>query len=717
MPLRNFVEQTAFRYHQEHMGLELPKTYDPKAVEEDIAARWERDGYGNPDNLPPRHREVFVVMMPPPNVTGTLHLGHALEASLTDCLVRWRRMLGFKTLYLPGMDHAGIATQNAVEKELKKEGKTRFDLGREKFVERVWKWKEEYGGKILEQFKRLGVSVDWSRERFTMDEGYVQAVEAAFAHYRAKGWIYKGTRVVNWCPRCATSLSDLELEYKEEKGKLYYLRYPIAGNPKSKIQNPNTDFIVVATTRPETMLGDTAVAVHPDDKRYKALAGKTALLPLTDREIPVVADEAVDKDYGTGAVKVTPGHDMLDQEIGERHKLPTIKAINEEGRMTDAVPEPYRGMTTQEARDALLRDLEQQGLVEKTEDIIHNVAHCHRCDTVVEPMPSEQWFLKMSELAGLAAEAYRKGEVRFQPERWKAVALKRLEEERDWCISRQLWWGHRIPIEGEEDVLDTWFSSALWPFATLGYPAQTEDLKNYYPTQWMTSARDILFLWINRMVFSGIEFLGKAPFADVFIHPTVLTKEGKRMSKSLGTGLDPLELINEYGADAVRFGLLWQTTGVQDIRFDQSAILAGRKFLNKLWNAARYILGTVGETTVPTTQPEAATDEDRAILNALAEALTTLNDNIAALRFGQALEGFYEFFWHTFCDRYLEQTKVRSDDGAHAVLLFTLSASLRALHPFIPFLTDELWSKLPHREFVPLMIAEWPTSETARPEQ
>ncbi|OHA50053.1 MAG: hypothetical protein A2682_02255 [Candidatus Terrybacteria bacterium RIFCSPHIGHO2_01_FULL_58_15] len=688
------------------MNDELPKRYDPLAVEKAVAERWRAQGYSNPDNMPERHREPFVVMMPPPNVTGSLHMGHALEAALTDCLVRFKRMRGYRTLYLPGMDHAGIATQNVVEKTLQQEGKTRHDLGREEFLKRVWAWKEQYGGIILEQFRRIGVSADWSRERFTMDEHYTRAVEEAFRRYQEKGWIYKGTRVINWCPRCATSLSDLEVKYVPERAKLYYIRY-----------GPFT----LATVRPETKLGDTALAVHPEDARYAQWIGKTIDIESVDNNIPreesprkktvqiqVVADDAVDPAFGTGIIKVTPAHDITDFEIGQRHGLPSIMIIDEHARMNENAGARYRDMAAAEARAKIADDLAALDLIEKVDDYEHNIARCDRCGSIVEPIPSQQWFLKMAELAEAAADAYRSENVRIAPERWLHVALERLAHERDWCISRQLWWGHRVPVQGETDVLDTWFSSALWPFATLGWPDATKDLIRYYPTQWMTSAREILFLWINRMIFSGSFFMGKTPFTEVFIHPTVLTKEGKRMSKSLGTGIDPLALIEREGADALRFGLLWQLTGAQDIRFDDSAIVAGRKFLTKTWNATRYVLGRIGETAVPSTAPEPEKEIDQAILRELAYAVAAVEEHLEALRFGQALERFYEFFWHAFCDKYLEATKKREDEQAKLVLLWVLSASLRVLHPFIPFATDELWEKLPHQERTPLTIAPWP---------
>lgn len=687
------------------MAKEMDKKYDAAATEQKVGARWEKEGYANPDNLPARHQEPFVVMLPPPNVTGSLHMGHALEHTTTDCLVRFRRMQGRRTLWLPGTDHAGIATQRVVEKKIQKEQKrTRFDLGREKFLEEVWAWKEEFGDKIYQQMKRLGDSVDYSRARFTMDEGYAKAVETAFTHYYEKGWIYQGERIVNWCSRCSTSLSDLELEYEEKNDFLYYIRYPYADGGGE---------IVVATTRPETMFGDTAVAVHPDDKRYKDIVGREVKLPLTDRTIPVIADEHIDREFGTGALKVTPAHDFADAEIGERHNLPAISAIDERGRLTEEVPEAYQGMKVAEAQKTVVKDLEEQKFLKETEPLTHNVSVCYRCGNRIEPLLSQQWFLKMAELASAAKAAYEQGDVITEPPRWARIAIERLENEHDWCISRQLWWGHKIPIEGEEDVLDTWFSSALWPFATLGWPEKTDDLAAYYPGHWMTSARDILFLWINRMVFSGLEFMEKVPYPQVFIHPTVLTKSGQRMSKSLGTGIDPIDLIDQYGADATRFGLLWQTTGVQDIRFDESAIAAGRKFCNKIWNATRFVLMNIEDTVVPDKRPEAKTDEDKAVLEAYEKAVAELTENLERLRFGQALEGFYEFFWHTFCDVYLEQTKVRSDEKAKQMLLYILAGSIKALHPFIPFITEELWEHLPHPEDskLPLMIAEFPISE------
>ena len=550
----------------------MDKAYDPKQVEEKIYKLWEKSGFFNPDKLPSRHKKPFSMVLPPPNVTGELHIGHALNATIQDILIRQKRMQGYKTLWLPGTDHAGIATQNVVEKKLRKQGKSRFDLGREKFIEEVWKWKEEYGNKILNQFKKLGSSCDWSRTRFTMDDGYTKAVQAAFLNYKKKGWIYKGKRIVNWCKRCATSLSDLELEYNEEKTNLWFIKYPIK----------NGGSITVATTRPETMLGDTAVAVNPKDKRYKNLVGKIAILPLAKREIPIVADELVDKNFGTGAVKVTPAHDTTDEAIAQKHKLEIIQVIDERGKIINSL-EKYNGLKSDEARQVVVDDLTKQGLLEKTADYAHQIPKCYRCNTKIESIPSLQWFLKMSELVKLAEKPVKSGKIKFHPKNFEKPYFDWLKNIKDWCISRQIWWGHKIPIEGEEGVLDTWFSSALWPFATLGWPEKTKDLKTFYPTNVLSTARDIINLWVARMIFSGTEFMKKIPFSDVYIHATILTKEGKRMSKSLGTGIDPIKLIDEYGADATRFGIAYQVMGNQDMKFVADNIVMGKKFSNKIY--------------------------------------------------------------------------------------------------------------------------------------
>src|SRR3989344_6901898 len=545
---------------------ELPKAYDPKQTEGRIYKLWEESGFFNPEKLPGDRKEKFVTCIAPPNITGELHMGHALELGMQDIIVRMRRMQGYKTLWVPGIDHAGIGAQNVVEKQLKKEGLTRHDLGREKFEQRVQDWKEKYGTAILDQFKKLGISVDWSRTRYTRDEEYEKAVAVAFNDYHKKGWIYKGYRVINWCPRCGTGISDLEVNYVPEKGKLYYIKY-----------GPFT----LATARPETKLGDTALAVHPDDSRYKEYIGQDLEIETVDNKISadqsaqikkikirVVADYSVDPNFGTGIIKVTPAHDLTDFEIGQRHNLPSVQIIDERGKMNANAGQRYEGLKTAEAREKISADLEALGLLQKTEEYEHNVGRCERCNSVIEPLPSKQWFLKMKELAQLALKAVEEKRVQIIPERWIGPYKNWLENIRDWNISRQLWWGHKIPLEEEEDVLDTWFSSAIWPLATLGWPnAKAKDFQEYYPTDFITSDRGILFLWQVRMIFSGLELTGEVPFKDMYIHATVLTKDGKRMSKSLGTGVNPLELIEKYGTDALRFGLASQSTGLQDIRF------------------------------------------------------------------------------------------------------------------------------------------------------
>jgi len=693
----------------------IPKTYEPKKTEKKIYNLWQKSGFFNPDKLPGKRKKPYTIVVPPPNITGSLHMGHALNAICQDILIRWRRMQGYQSLWLPGTDHAGIATQNVVEKELKKEGKTRFDLGRKKFVERVWQWKEKYGNIILEQFKNLGYSLDWSRTRFTMDKNYVKAVETAFQHYYRKGWIYKGKRVVSWCPRCQTSLSDLEIEYKEEKGKLWYLKYPLVQSPKFKVQS----YIVVATTRPETMLGDAAVAVNPKDKRYKKLIREKVILPLANRGISIIADKLVDPKFGTGAVKVTPAHDLIDYEISQKHNLPLVQVINEQGKITEAAPLPYQGMKVLEARQKIVEDLKKLGLLEKVEEYSHQVPKCYRCGTILELIPSEQWFLKMDQLAKVAIKAVKSGKVRFQPRRWEKVYFDWLNNIQDWCISRQIWWGHKIPIKGVNDVLDTWFSSALWPFATLGWPKKTKDLKTFYPTDVLSTDRGIINLWVARMIFSGIEFMKKVPFKDVYVHATVLTREGKRMSKSLGTGIDPLILCDKYGADATRFGIAWQIMGGQDIRFVEDNIVMGRKFCNKVWNASRFVLLQIPpkeSLRLPTGQAKSKfknlTRADKRILKALDKTIKSVNKDLEGFRFGQASRQIYDFFWHDFCDIYVEKSKSEirnSKSETRKVLLYVLLNSLKLLHPFIPFVTEEIYQKLPiGNKKKHLMIEDWP---------
>ncbi|MFH0803865.1 MAG: valine--tRNA ligase [Candidatus Tagabacteria bacterium] len=709
------------------MSTDLDKAYDPKKVESRIYEMWEKSGYFNPDKLPNRLKKTYSIVLPPPNITGSLHMGHALNAVIQDILIRKKRMEGYRALWVPGTDHAGIATQNAVEKDLKKEGLSRHELGREEFLNRVWQWKEKYGNTILEQLKKIGASCDWSRARFTMDNDYQKAVDDAFLHYYKKGWIYKGERVINWCPRCQTSLSDLELEYKKEKAKLYFLKYPLE----------NGGFIMVATTRPETMLGDSAVAVHPSDVRYKNLIGQKAILPLMDRKIPIISDRRIEKDFGTGAVKVTPAHSIVDAEIGQEHNLPIFKVIDEKGKMRPEVGEEYAGLSIIECRNKVIENLEKLGLIEKIEEYEHNVARCYRCDSVVENLPSVQWFLKMSaptgrdlasggdSLAKMAERAVKTGKVVFHPKRWEKVYLEWLKKVRDWNISRQIWWGHKIPISGVDDVLDTWFSSALWPFAVF---KDKKDLKNFYPTNTLVTDRGIINLWVARMVFSGLEFMKKPPFKDVLIHATILTREGKRMSKSLGTGLDPLDFIEKYGADATRFALIWQSMGMQDIRWSEEALIAGRKFLNKIWNASRFVLQQTENyksKKIPIREANRGssilrsrigTSADKEILKKLKEITKKTTKNIDKFVFGQTLHDLYDFFWHDFCDVYIEKSKNQIIDpelkeNTQKILIHTLSVFLKILHPFIPHITEEIWSKMPRAKLrgkIMLIIEKWP---------
>ena len=683
------------------MSNELPKAYDPKEVEDKIYKLWEESGFFTPENLPGERNQKFVTAIAPPNITGELHMGHALELTMQDILVRMKRMQGHKTLWVPGIDHAGIAAQNVVEKQLKKEGSSRHELGREKFEQKVQEWKERYGTAILGQFKKLGISVDWSRTRYTRDEKYEKAVLEAFNRYQKEGWIYKGLRVVNWCPRCGTGISDLEVNYVPEKGKLYYVKY-----------GPFT----LATVRPETKLGDTALAVNPDDKRYEQYVGQDIEIDSVDNNVPlsdapklkkikikVVADEAADPEFGTGVIKVTPAHDMTDFEIGQRHNLPSVKVIDERGKMTENAGVRYQGMKTAEAREQIVKDLQELGLIEKIEDYEHNIARCDRCDSVIEPLPSEQWFLKVSELAKLAKEAIVNQEVKIHPKNWADIALKWIDNRKDWNISRQLWWGHKIPVDGEEDVLDTWFSSALWPFAVLGWPEETNDLKEYYPTQFITSDRGIVFLWQIRMIFSGKYFTGKVPFSSLYIHPTVLTKDGKRMSKSLGTGIDPVGLIEKYGTDALRFGLAYQNTGIQDMRFNEDVVLMGKKFTNKLWNIARYVLMKLGDGY----EIGEKTPSGQEIISRIDSLSRAVTENIEKYKFGEAAHDIYDFVWHEFADKYIEETKDKDDQETKDTLAYLLLSSLKILHPFMPFITEEIYSKLPIKDKKLLIIEDW----------
>lgn len=709
--------------------MKIPKVYNPKKVENKIYNLWLKSGFFNPDKLPGRRRGKYSISIPPPNITGSLHMGHALNATVQDILIRFKRLQGFKTVWLPGTDHAGIATQVKVEKELKEEGKTRFDLGRKKFLKRVWDWKEKYGDIILDQLKKIGVSCDWSRSRFTMDRKYSLAVKKAFSHYYKKGWIYQKEKAVNWCPRCQTSLSDLELEYQEKKGKLWYIRYSLT-NQKPETRNQKPEYIVVATTRPETMLGDTAVAVNPRDKRYKDLIGKKVILPLVKREIPIIGDRLVDPKFGSGAVKITPAHDKTDYEIGVSHNLEIIQVIDKNGKITKNSPPSYRGLPVLEARRKIVEDLEKKGFLEKIEDYVHRIPQCYRCKSQVEVIPSKQWFLKMKELAKLAKRAVRTGKVKFIPKNFKKIYFDWLKNIKDWCISRQIWWGHKIPIKGQNDVLDTWFSSALWPFAILGWPKKTKDLKRFYPNDVVVTARGIINLWVTRMVFSGIEFLKKTPFKTVYIHPTVLTKKGERMSKSLGTGIDPINLIERYGADATRFGIIYQNMGGQDIRFTEDNIIMGRKFCNKVWNASRFVLQQIGNSQFQPfggalapldpatydfqTKSRKLTLADKKILKILKRTAKSVTEELENFRFGQAAHKIYDFFWHDFCDQYIEISKKQLQTTNYKlqttrILLYVLLNSLILLHPFIPFITEEIYQKLPIKERKKcLMIEEWP---------
>ena len=695
--------------------MEMPKAYNHKDTEDKIYKLWEEGGFFAPEAHQPLANNYgkkgkFVTCIAPPNITGELHMGHALELTLQDILVRMKRMQGFKTLWIPGIDHAGIAAQNVVEKQLKKEGLTRHDLGREKFEKRVEEWKEKYGDKILNQFKKLGISVDWSRTRYTRDEKYEKAVIEAFNRYKKEGWLYKGERVVNWCVRCGTGISDLEVKYAAEKGKLYFIKY-----------GP----FVLATVRPETKLGDTALADHPDDARYKEYIGKELEIDSVDNSIPadeqtkskkmriiVVADQSVDPEFGTGIIKVTPAHDITDFEIGQRHNLPTVKVINERGKMNDKAGIRYAGLKVAEARSKITEDLWALGLVEKIDDYEHNIARCDRCNSIVEPLPSEQWFLKVSELSKMAHEAIASGEVEFYPERWKDIALRWTENMRDWNISRQLWWGHKIPEDDEMDVLDTWFSSALWPFATLGWPDKNaSDLKDYYPTDFITSDRGILFLWHIRMLFSGKFFMGKAPFKKIYIHPTVMNKDGSRMSKSLGTGIDPVGLIEKYGTDALRFGLAYQTTVLQDLKFGEDVMVMGKKFANKLWNIARYVLMGTPENfrfQVSDFKSGIKVGPNKAIVEKLEQTISAVTTNINCLNFGEAAHMIYDFVWHEFADKYIEETKDKNDPETREVLLYVLIGCLKTIHPFMPFVTEEIYSKLPIEGKSSLIVESWP---------
>ncbi len=712
---------------------ELSKIYAPHETEGKWYGFWESHGYFTPEI--DRSKDPFTIVIPPPNVTGSLHMGHALNNTIQDVLVRRERMRGRPALWLPGTDHAGIATQNKVEQALAAEGLTRDDVGREKFIERVWEWKEEYGSTIIGQLKKLGCSCDWTRERFTMDEGYSKAVKEVFVRLYRDGLIYRGNRIINWCPRCQTALSDIEVEHHDVEGGLWHIRYHL---------KDGDGHLVIATTRPETLLGDTAIAVNPGDERYKHLIGKEAILPLIGRELRIIADEHVDPTFGTGALKVTPAHDPNDFEIGERHGLEQVNILTPEGYINEAGGK-FAGQHRFDARAAVVEELRAEGLLEKHEPHEHAVGHCYRCHTVIEPYISDQWFVDMKPLVGPAVEAVRDGRVKFSPERWGRLYIDWLDNIRDWCISRQIWWGHQIPawycascgemtvatetpaacaqcgadvLEQDPDVLDTWFSSALWPFATLGWPDQTEDLDYFYPTSVLSTARDILYLWVSRMVMSGLKFAGDIPFHSVIIHPTVFNHEGRRMSKSLGTGIDPLDLIEKYGTDATRFGLMVQTTTMQDMRFTEEKLEMSRNFANKIWNAARFVLMNLDDFEPAPLDRAKLTASDRWILSRGQQLVEDVSTALDRYEFGDASRRLYDFFWNEFCDWYLELVKPRlygeGDYGpvdkaiAQNVLVSVLDTTLRLLHPFMPFITEEIWQKLPGSG-ESIMIADWPT--------
>lgn len=715
------------------MANELPKTYDPSAVEDKLYQFWNDSGFFNAEV--DQNKKPFTIVIPPPNVTGQLHMGHAFDETLQDILIRTKRMQGYSALWMPGTDHAGIATQIKVEENLRvNEGKTRYDLGREEFLKRVWDWKHQYGNRIISQLKKLGSSCDWRRERFTMDEGCSKAVKEVFVNLYEKGLIYKGSRIINWCPHCATALSDAEVEYETQPGKLWHIKYPI---------KDSDEYLVVATTRPETFMGDTGVAVNPNDERYKHLVGKTCILPIMNREIPIFADDYVDMEFGTGCVKTTPCHDPNDFEMGQRHNLEQILVFNEDATVNENGGK-YQGLDRYECRKAVLRDLEEGGYLVKTEDHEHNVGTCYRCGTTVEPMTSAQWFVKMAPLAKPAMDVVHDGRVKFVPGRFANTYLRWMENVHDWCISRQLWWGHRIPayycedcgemtvakedvtvcpkcggmhIHQEEDVLDTWFSSALWPFSTLGWPEKTRELDYFYPTSVLVTGYDIIFFWVARMIFSGMEQMHEEPFKTVYIHGLVRDAQGRKMSKSLGNGIDPLEIIEQYGADALRFTLVTGNSPGNDMRFSTEKVEASRNFANKIWNASRFI--QMNLTIDNAELPADLALEDKWILHKYNELVKAVTENIDKYELGIAVQKLYDFIWDNFCDWYIEIVKPRlqnhddvaANERAQKVLCYVLRGTMQLLHPFMPFITESIWQALPH-EGPSIMVSKWPEYQT-----
>ncbi|OCL25344.1 valine--tRNA ligase [Orenia metallireducens] len=716
----------------------LSTTYDPSQVEEKWYEYWNSQGYFHAE--PNEQKEPFTIMMPPPNVTGQLHIGHALDMTFQDILTRWKRMQGYEALWLPGTDHASIATEVKVVKKMQEEeGLNKEDVGRDGFLERAWKWKEEYGGRITKQLKKLGVSCDWDRERFTMDEGCNQAVKEAFVQLYEKGLIYQGDYIVNWCPECKTTLSDIEVEHEDKPGKLYHIRYNIKGSD---------DYIVVATTRPETLLGDTGVAVNPNDERYQGIIGKQVIVPVVNREIEIVADDYVDSEFGTGLVKVTPAHDPNDFEIGERHDLEIIKVIGDDAIMTKEAGK-YEGLERYECRQQLVDDLRSAGLIEKIEEHDHSVGQCYRCDTTIEPLVSKQWFVAMENLAKPAIEAVKDGDIRFVPDRFSKVYFNWMENIRDWCISRQLWWGHQIPVwycqdcdevivrteepaecpkcastnlKQDEDVLDTWFSSGLWPFSTLGWPTNKEDVDYFYPTDVLVTGRDIIFFWVARMVFMALECKGEIPFKDIYIHGLVRDSEGRKMSKSLGNGVDPIEVIEEFGTDTLRFSLITGNTPGNDIRYRPERVESSRNFANKLWNASRFVLMNLEDFDLRAIDYGELNYNlaDQWILSRLNKKINQVTGLLEEYQFGQATQELYDFVWREFCDWYIELVKPRlyqkenlaDRQTAQYVTWFTLDNILRLLHPFMPFITEEIWHYLTAQEGESLMVSHWPEADS-----
>ena len=717
------------------MAKELATKYNPSEVEDRLYRSWLDGGYFHAPL--DKDKKPYTIVMPPPNITGQLHMGHALDNTLQDILIRYHRMAGFDTLWLPGTDHASIATEAKIVEAMRKEGITKDDIGRDGFLKRAWEWKAQYGGRIIEQLKKMGSSCDWDRERFTMDEGCSKAVNEVFVHLYEKGLIYRGERIINWCPHCLTSISDAEVEYEEKAGHFWHLRYPF---------KDGSGYLELATTRPETLLGDTAVAVNPNDERYRDLVGKTLILPIVHREIPVIADEYVEMDFGTGVVKITPAHDPNDFEVGLRHNLEVINVLTPDAKIVDDYPE-FAGMDTMTARKAIVKALEAEGALVRIEDYSHNVGTCYRCSTVVEPRVSKQWFVKMKPLAGPAIDAVKNGETKFIPQRFEKVYFHWLENIRDWCISRQLWWGHRIPawycddcgeitvartapdkcahcgsehIHQDPDTLDTWFSSALWPFSTLGWPDNTEELKHYYPTNTLVTGYDIIPFWVMRMMFSGIEQTGKAPFDTVLIHGLVRDSQGRKMSKSLGNGIDPLEIIDKYGADALRFTLATGNSPGNDMRFSDERVEASRNFANKIWNAARFILMNLSGDEKAPYIPENLAIEDKWIISLYNKLVRDVTESLDKFELGLAVQKLYDFIWDIFCDWYIELAKIRlngenkeAKETVKAVLIYVMSGTLKLLHPFMPFITEEIWQTLPH-DGETIMLSPWDKYDESR---